>query len=390
MQRVPLLTALNVYYGESENFSPAGGRTVSPFGVPIPPPAGVTKEQGVYFETFDGKLTLRLNFYETTQTGSFNSGVGGIAAQIVSLHSTAYNAVLNRWIPGGPDGFPVGYVAPPEELLKLFNWRLNNGTPASTNPGVQDTSDFVSKGTELEVMFRPTRGLSFVFNVSEQKSVRSNTAADTRKLIFDTPTASGEPVATEWAKDWAYLIPTSQAAVSIIGSRTDPNLFATNFQRNVLNNYAIAASADGGPVHDLRRWRANFVGNYEFQSGALKGFSVGSGLRWLDKAALGYPLANFRSDLTPVPPGAAPLLSDIRISDVRNPYFGPAETRYDAWISYSTRILRGKYGLRLQLNVRNIFTTDELVPAVINPDGTIPVWSVAEGRKFTFSARFSF
>jgi hypothetical protein len=167
-------------------------------------------------------------------------------------------------------------------------------------------------------------------------------------------------------------------------------MFGVAFQRNVLNTYNIAKSADGAAVHELRRWRANFVGNYEFQGERLKGFGVGGAVRWLDKSALGYPLANFRADLTPVPAGAAALPSDIRISDVRNPYYGPGETRYDAWASYSTKLLRGKYGLKLQLNVRNLLTTDELVPAVINPDGTIPVWSIAEGRKYSVTARFTF
>ncbi len=390
LRRLPLVSAFNVYYGESENFSPPSGRTVNAFGAAIAPPAGITKEKGIYLEVLDGKLSARLNFFETTQTGSFNGSVGGLAAQIVSMHTAAYNAVLNRWIPGGPGGFPVGYVAPPAELLQLFNWRLNNGTPASTNPGVQDTSDFITKGTEIELMFRPTRGLSFLFNVSEQKSVRSNTGAVTRALIFNTPTASGDPLATEWRKDWTYQIPLSQVAINFLGSRTDINMFGVAFQRNVLNPYNIAASADGAAVHDLRRWRANFVGNYEFQGEALKGFGAGAGVRWLDKSALGYPLANFRADLTPVPAGAAALPGDIRISDVRNPYYSPAETRYDAWVSYGTKILRGKYGFKLQLNVRNLFTEDEMVPAVINPDGTIPVWSIAEGRKYTLTARFSF
>ena len=239
-------------------------------------------------------------------------------------------------------------------------------------------------------MFRPTRGLSFLFNVSEQKSVRSNTGAITRALIYNTPTASGDPLATEWRKDWTYQIPLSQVAINFLGSRTDINMFGVSFQRNVLNPYNIAASADGAAVHDLRRWRANFVGNYEFQGQTLKGFGVGGGVRWLDKSALGYPLANFRADLTPIPDGAPPQPGDIRISDVRNPYYGPAETRYDAWVSYGTTVLRGKYGLKLQLNVRNLLTEDELVPAVINPDGSVPVWSIAEGRKYTLTARFSF
>jgi outer membrane receptor protein involved in Fe transport len=390
LRRIPVVSAFNVYYGESENFSPPAGRTVNAFGAAIAPPAGITKEKGIYVEILEGKLSARLNFFETTQTGSFNGSVGGLAATIVGMHSSAYNAVLNRWIPAGPGGFPVGYVAPPAALLDLFNWRLNNGTPASTNPGVQDTSDFVTKGTEIELMFRPTRGLSFLFNVSEQESVRSNTGAVTRKLIFDTPTASGEPLATEWRKDWTYQIPLSQVAINFLGSRTDINMFGVAFQRNVLNPYNIASSSDGAAVHDLRRWRANFVGNYEFQGDALKGFGVGGGVRWLDKSALGYPLANFRADLSPVPAGAAALPSDIRISNVRNPYYGPTETRYDAMVSYGTKILNGKYGLKIQFNVRNLFTEDEMVPAVINPDGSIPVWSIAEGRKFSITTRLTF
>ncbi len=390
LRRVPVVSAFNVYYGESENFSPPAGRTVNTFGVAIAPPAGVTKEKGIYLEVFDGKLSVRLNFFETTQTGSFNGTVGGLAAQVVSLHSQAYSAVVNGWVPAGAGGFPVGYVAPPQALLDLFNWRLQNGTPSSVNPGVQDTSDFVSKGKEFEVMFRPTRGLSFVMNVSEQKSVRSNTGSATRKLLFDTPSASGQSLATEWLKDWAYQIPLSQAAIPLIGSRTEPNMFAATFQRTVLNVLNTALSADGAPVHELRRWRANFVGNYDFQGEKLKGWGTGAGVRWLDKSALGYPIANFRADLTPVPTGAAALPSDVRISDVRHPYFGPAETRYDAWLSYQTKILKGKMGLKVQLNVKNIFTHNELVPAVINPDGTIPVWSIAEGRKLSLTTRLSF
>lgn len=390
LKRVPVISAFNVYYGTSENFSPPAGRTVNAFGAAIAPPAGVTKEKGLYVEAFEAKLSMRLNFFETTQTGSFNGAVGGLAAQVVSMHTQAFSAVQNGWVPAGPGGFPVGYVAPPQELLALFNWRLQNGTPTSSNPGVQDTSDFVTKGKELEIMFRPTRGLSFVFNVSEQKSVRSNTGSATRQLLFNTPTTTGQPLATEWLKDWTYQIPLSQAAIPLIGSRTEPNMFGATFQRLVLNPFNTAVSADGAAVHELRRWRANFVGNYDFQGERLKGFGVGAGVRWLDKAALGYPIANFRADLTPVPAGAAALPSDIRISDVRHPFYGPSETRYDGWLSYQRKIVHGKYGLKLQLNVRNLFTTDQLVPAVINPDGTIPVWSIAEGRKFTFTAKFSF
>ena len=384
------ITALNLFYGSSENFSPPATKTVDAFGKELAPPRGITEEKGLYLEAFNGRVTARLNFFETTQTGDFNGTVGNIPAAIIGIYSQAVSMVRGGFIPDGGGGVPVGFVAPPKALLDTFNAQIVNGSLQSTNPGVRDTSDFVSKGTELEVMFRPTRGLSLTFNVSQQESVRTNTGASVRTLLFDTPTASGKPIATEWKNEWAYQVPLNVGAIPAIGSRTDVNILANNFQSLALNRFNTAASGDGAPVQELREWRANVVANYEFQGERLKGFGVGTGLRWLDKAAIGYPVISLRADLSPVPSGGPALPSDIRVSDVRNPFFGPDEMRYDGWVSYQRRIMKGKIGMRLQLNVRNIFTENELVPVVINPDGKAAVFSIAEGRKVSFSAKFSF
>jgi outer membrane receptor protein involved in Fe transport len=390
LRRLPGLSALNLFYGESENFSPPTTKAVDAFGQELDPPRGVTKEQGLYFEAFNGRVTARINFFETTQTGTFNGTVGSIPAAIMNIYGQAVTMVRDGNIPDGGGGLPVGFVAPPQALLDTFRASIVNGALRTTNPGVNDTSDSVTKGMEVEVMFRPTRGLAFVLNVSEQESVRSNTGASVRKLLFETPTSTGKPIATEWRNDWAFNVPLNVGGIPNTGSRTDVNMLANNFQANALNRFNTAAAGDGAVVQELRRWRANAVVNYEFQGDRLKGFGVGTGLRWLDKAAVGFPVISLRSDLTPVPAGGPALLSDVRVSDVRHPYYGPTEMRYDAWISYQRRILKGKVGMKLQLNVRNLFTENELVPVSINPDGKVAVWSIAEGRKFTFSTKFSF
>ncbi len=390
LQRVPVVSALNVYYGSSENFSPPTTKAVDAFGKEFGPPRGITKEKGLYLEAFRGRVTARVNFFETTQTGSFNSTVGGIPAAIMGIWSQAVTMVRGGNLPDGGGGLPVGFVAPPQALIDTFKARLVNGSLQYTDPGVRDTSDAVTKGKELELMFRPTRGLSLVLNVSEQESVRSNTGAAVRKLLFDTPTASGKPIAVEWRNDWGFNVPLNVGALPNIGSRTDINMLANNFQSLALNRFNTAASADGAAVQELRKWRGNIVANYDFQNEKLKGFGVGTGVRWLDKSAIGFPVVSLRADLTPVPPGAPSLLSDVRVSDVRHPFYGPAETRYDGWVSYQRKILNGKVGMKLQLNVRNLFTHNELVPVTINPDGRAVVYSIAEGRRFTFSTRFTF
>ncbi len=391
LRRVPFLTAFNVYYGESENFTPPATKTVTVFGRELEPPRGLTKEQGIYLETLNGRLTARINFFETTQTGSFNGTVGSIPNAIMSIWSQAVTMVRGGNLPDGGGGNPVGFVAPPAEMLAVYNARIVNGSLQYTDPGIRDTSDFVTKGMEVELMFRPTRGLSFVANVSEQESVRSNTGATIRRLLYELPTSSGRPIAEEWRREWAFQVPLNVGGIPNTGSRTDVNMLANNFQASALNRFNTAASGDGALVQELRKYRANFVGSYEFQQERFKGFAVGSGVRWLDQAAIGYPVVTFRSDLkTRVADNAPAEPGDVRVSDVRNPFYGPSEIRYDGWISYSRRILKGKVGMKLQLNVRNMFTKNELVPVVINPDGRPAVWSIAEGRRFTFSTRFSF
>ncbi len=390
LRRVPFVSAFNVFYGVSENFDPPASQTIDTFGNALPPPNGETEEYGTYLEVAQGKLAVKLNFFKTTQTGSFNGSVGGLASGIVGRHVAVYNSVRTGNIANRGDGFPANYVAPPQALLDLFNVRVNNGLIASTNPGVQDTSDFSTEGIELEVLLRPTRGLNLVFNLAKQESVRTNTGAATRKLLFETPTASGRPIVEEWTQDWAYHIPlnTGALAAAAAGDRADPNTLGGGTQRSTINAWNANALADGGPVHELRKWRANAVANYDFQAERLRGWGVGTAVRWQDKAAIGAPVALFGPDLQPATDANDP--ANIRVQDVRNPIYGPTETNFDAWVSYKTKLWSDRVDLKVQLNVRNLTVGNELTPVAANPDGTIAVWQIKEPRRYTLSATFGF
>jgi hypothetical protein len=194
--------------------------------------------------------------------------------------------------------------------------------------------------------------------------------------LFSTPTSTGKPIATEWQSDWAYQIPLNVGALSKIGDRSDQSILANAFRYFILNPYNSALAADGTVAQDLRKWRANFTGNYDFQGRRLKGFGVGVSARWLDKVAIGYPVIT-----TP---------SGISVSDASHPYYGPPETYYDGWISYRTKVLKEKVDMKVQLNVKNMFTHNKLIPVFANPDGTVAVWQIDESRKFTVSTTFSF
>ena len=120
----------------------------------------------------------------------------------------------------------------------------------------------------------------------------------------------------------------------------------------------------------------NFITNYSFRTGALKGAGVGAGYRWQDKVVIGYPVV----------PGTGGLAS----FNLAKPYYGPAEAGLDLWASYE-RKLTEKIGWKIQANVRNVGKKDGLIPISVQPDGQ--TWAsvrVQPTQEWTLANTFSF
>ncbi len=107
---------------------------------------------------------------------------------------------------------------------------------------------------------------------------------------------------------------------------------------------------EGAAAPEIRKWRYNFVTNCSFREGRFKGVGVGGGNRWQDKVIIGYPVSAGGS------------------FDLVKPYFGPAEDGIDLWTGYE-RKLNERLTWKLQLNVRNAFARDGLIPVSIQPGG---------------------
>jgi hypothetical protein len=93
--RLPAGTDINIFYNESRNFTPVGGR-INGYGEKIASPAGETKEYGFNLGALNDKLTLRLNWFETSvKDQEFNPAVGGLAAMDATVRAAA------RWYAEG-------------------------------------------------------------------------------------------------------------------------------------------------------------------------------------------------------------------------------------------------------------------------------------------------
>src|SRR5690606_18139791 len=123
---------------------------------------------------------------------------------------------------------------------------------------------------------------------------------------------------------------------------------------NWRGQYTLLKLQENSAASELRPWRFNFITNYAFTEGRLKGIGVGGSYRWQDKVVIGYPVI----------PGTGAQAS----FDLSQPYYGPAEDAVDLWVTYE-RKLTDKINWRIQLNVRNAFDDEGLIPISVQPDG---------------------
>jgi hypothetical protein len=128
---------------------------------------------------------------------------------------------------------------------------------------------------------------------------------------------------------------------------------------------------DGGKLPLTPDWTANFRTNYGFRSVPLKGFDAGAGVRTRLGTFLGY---------TTTDPAT------------RREITAGSSTLVDANISYGTRFeWRGKkHGVKLQVNVNNVFDDQRLIPQTANPAGQVVNYRFQTPRQWILRATFDY
>lgn len=356
---LPWGTEISLTLNRADNFQPTGQR-YSMFNENIAPQMGTTKEYGALLSTFNGKLVLRYAHYETAAA---NTSITLPVQNYADLIEDTFDMIAKGANAGNPGLAPwQQWVQSPEGQATMTTFRVvpnaaGNDYDYDRRTGqVTNTSDIVSKGDEFEVILNPTRNWRIAANASKQQAIRSNTGTDFLRIANS-------------------LIPVAASPAGGLLSQDNGNTFANQFRQTVLVPLIQATSQDGAPTSELRKWRFNLVTNYRFTEGFARGFNVGASVRWQDKVSIGFPVI--------VDPVAGP------VPDVKNPFYGPTETNYDAWIGYSRKIFR-KYQWSIQLNVKNIGVGDELVPIWAQPDGSIASWRINEPQKWTLTNTISF
>jgi len=386
---LPYDSDLSVFWAKSENFQPTGFRQ-DVFLRSIPPPNGVTTEQGFMLSFLENRFSMRLNWYETK-----NNNIS-LDTNLATASTSAIMGWVNRLAEaqriGVPFGFTVGgqptglanhyssydqviqvlFNMVPEPMKSARNLRIDGvgvglqSVSSDPVPGLASTSSFVAKGIEMEFVANPTGNWTMAVNVAKQATVQEG---------------SGLELQDYYSRIQQSLVSANLWNTDIID---EPNVQGTityrqRFTRDFLNPLAAINARDGAVSQEQRKWRVNLMTAYQFKNSAwLKGVDVGGALRWQDKAAVGYPILLVTS-----------AGQTLQTPDLANPHYAPASWNGDVFIRYKREIVRG-INWTVQANFRNLLGDQKLSPEVINPNGEWAVVRIPVERAFFITNTFEF
>lgn len=385
---LPLESELRFFWNQSENFSPVGARR-NIFNEDVGPPSGETEDFGFGLTLFNGKLDLRVTWYET-RVNNATVGAGGnpygylqaMMTRLIDAHNIGadVNDPFFKWDTFGFNN----YIEVAEAFFDALPERLNTGAGTQFDPRIIDNgdgsfgfdndvipqlasvSDTVSDGVEIEVVYNPLPNWRISLSVAKQEAVKANVGA--LELEF-----ADEVIANLQDRFGPTFLQGGRNPA--VGSEL---AWIDQYRNEHLFDIRTEAGKSGSLLPELAKWRVNLVTRYTFREGLLKRFRIGGSLRWTDERAVGFP---FTFDE-----------AGVRISDVENPYFTSDVLQGDLNVGYQKKInLFGrKVDWTVSLYIRNLISDQDLLVTKINPDGTIGQVRVPPERSWSITNNIRF
>lgn len=246
----------------------------------------------------------------------------------------------------------------------MFPWTIKgagielHGTTAIIDQNVE------SSGYELEIGAQPIKGWDVSFTASKIVAIQQSLGEAAERHLGNMNHLFNE---------------TAFGYVAMWGSFNEAGAWRQSFNEMLWAPYNVQRALVGSEQPELRKYRFTGVTNYQFRGGPLRGVNIGAAVRWEDKPHLGFGIHE-----TEISPG-----QKIWISDVNQPLWGDAETHFDLWIGYE-RKLTDSIDWRMQVNVRNVGETTELVPVTMQPNGEVAQARIQQGQTVDVSMKFMF
>ncbi len=400
-EHLPFGSEISLTYNHASNFNPSDVGRTDMLGRNLAPSSGETHDYGILINSFNNKLSFRVVRFETSIKDASYSWSGSF--WVGSLESRAWT-YAKRWqagLSGDPLYSGAGYqygqtvngaflqtdadrakqAADATAVLAAFPtdlfaaWQIPTtkdkweGPFADANApwgqapaGYTATRDTTSKGTEFELIYNPLPNWTISANASKTRATTTNNLGDL----------------TEWIEARNAIWQGPAGDIRLFNGTPAAETMRYEWNASVWGPYQFEKYKNGTNVQEMRPWRFNVITNYSFRSGFLKDVSVGGAYRWEDKQAIGYPWTYLTIQG-----------KQVETPDLSRPVYGPTDRTVDLWCGYSRR-LSEKLRWRIQLNVRNVFGKNELVPVSVEPDGSVGVYRIKEKANWMLTNTFEF
>ncbi len=365
------LRGLSLHYNRSDSFKPAPPAQ-DVFFRWLPDPSGRGKDYGFSLNLFDGRVSLRVNKYETRQMNSRSGASAGFARALLNMDYSTGNVSLQQeateWITeaAAARGQVLTDAQLEAELTKVMGVRPMARSEITAN-SQSETDDILSRGHEVELHFNPTRFWTLRLSGTEKQTINTRLAPNVSLYAaarMPTWTTVVDP--RTGARWWNTLYG---------GSETPFQLY----RRTIANPLKVAQATEGLARPQLRRYGGNFSTNFRLAGltdrRVLKNFNVGGAVRYESRGAIGYY-------------GLQQLPAIIEDYDINRPIWDKGHVYVDGFLGYRTRLWVDRIGATFQLNVRNLQENGRLQPIAAFPDGRPYQWRIISPRQFILSATF--
>jgi len=369
---------LRLYYNKGENFQPVPAR-YDVYLRQLAPPSGETEDISVMLSTKDDKYSLRATKYETSIKNATSTdgklqadwALEQILGDGLGWDGSA-GGILRGYLNGRHDYNSYGtpeqierlktsiipqWLAFEKELKEKFpefvNAWMGSGSvwgtdrtddyPRVAKPaGVVATEDSVSKGYEIEFIANPTNNWRLALNASRTEATRTNVPGEAWTSVINYINDKFQNTDVGMAPIWW---PQNNMGMRNFGP----------YPWNFYPDWVRVQALNGQSAGEVRKYRANAITNYTFDSGRLKGVGIGGGYRWEDKSVIAY----------------APKVNEDGTLGINldAPFYAPREETVDLWVSYTRKLRKGLHW-RIQLNVYNVGGQDDLIPITAGVDYT--------------------
>lgn len=330
---------LSVHYNESNSFAP-GDQGHNPDDTVVPGAHGKGSDKGFTLAPFGDRVYLRANFYEQTAGpvggGSFQNA---IRSPVMRLEETAVELYG-------------------EQPHATYDHNLGGNYYVVT-------SNRKSEGLELELIANPTPSWRVSLGAAKANAIQSQIAPAWLAFVKER--------APVWGKYADQLMLESQRGTVL-----------QNF-REIVDDLNLMLQTEGAKVESGREWRINGTTRYTFRNGWLKGSFIGANGSYRSRNVVGY-----RYSMVPNQFPFPGLGDTIEAPDINQPVYGSPLVTIDGMAGYSRKLFRGKVTWRVQLNVRNLLNTRDIIEQSVYSDGTLRQFDIMAPRLFILTNTFTF